>query len=317
MAAPAILMMGPTGAGKTAAAIGLAARLPVEIVSVDSAMVYRGLDIGTAKPGPELRAQAPHHLLDLCDPLERYSVGEFLRDAGVAMAAIRARDRVPLLVGGTMLYFRALQSGLAALPPAAPELRAALAARAASGGWPALHAELARVDPVAAARIRPRDAQRIQRALEVHAVTGRPLSELQREDLRGAAGGSYLKLVLAPADRAVLNAELAQRFDAMLAQGFVAEVEGLYGRGDLDPQLPALRAVGYRQLWAHVAGDTDLATARVQAIAATRQLARHQLTWLRAEPAAEWFDARAAGLDERLLARVTACWERGRARPLC
>jgi len=312
MASPAILLMGPTGAGKTAAAVALAAHFPLEIVSVDSAMVYRGLDIGTAKPGPELRARAPHHLIDLCDPLHRYSVGEFLHDAAAAMAAIRARGRVPLLVGGTMLYFRALQSGLAALPSAAPELRAAIAARAAASGWPALHDELARTDPAAAARIRPRDAQRIQRALEVHALTGRRLSELQREDLRGAAGGTYLKLVLAPTDRAALNADLAQRFDAMLAQGFVAEVEALYRRGDLDRELPALRAVGYRQLWAHLAGESDLASAREQSIAATRQLARRQLTWLRAEPAAEWFDARAATLGEQLLARVAACWERVR-----
>ena len=313
MAASAILLMGPTGAGKTAAAVALAARLPVEIVSVDSAMVYRGLDIGTAKPGPELRARAPHHLIDLCDPLHRYSVGEFLRDAATATAAIRARGRVPLLVGGTMLYCRALQSGLAALPPAAPELRAALAARAAGEGWPALHAELARVDPASAARIRPRDAQRIQRALEVHALTGRPLSELQREDLRGASGDSYLKLVLAPADRTALNADLERRFDAMLAQGLVAEVEALWRRGDLEADLPALRAVGYRQLWAHLAGEFDLASARERAIAATRQLARRQLTWLRAEPAAEWFDAGAAGLEERLLARVAAVGEPGRS----
>jgi tRNA dimethylallyltransferase len=316
MAGPAILLMGPTGAGKSAAAVALAARLPLEIVSVDSAMVYRGLDIGTAKPGPELRARAPHHLLDLCDPLHRYSAGEFLRDAAAVMTAIRARGRVPLLVGGTMLYFRALQSGLAALPPAAPELRAAIAARAAASGWPALHEELARIDPAAAGRIRPRDAQRIQRALEVHALTGRPLSELQREDLRGAARGEYLKLVLAPVDRAALNADLAARFDAMLAQGLVAEVEALHRRGDLDAQLPALRAVGYRQLWAHLAGESDLARARDQSIAATRQLARRQLTWLRAEPAAEWFDARSATVGERLLERVTAWGERGPQGPL-
>ena len=317
MAASAILLMGPTGAGKTAAAVALAARVPLEIVSVDSAMVYRGLDIGTAKPGPELRARAPHHLIDLCDPLHRYSVAEFLHDAATTIAAIRARGRVPLLVGGTMLYFRALQSGLAALPPAAPGLRAALAARAASDGWPVLHAELARVDPASAARIGPRDAQRIQRALEVHALTGRPLSELQREDLRGASGDEYLKLVLAPADRAALNAGLERRFDAMLAQGFVAEVEALWRRGDLAADLPALRAVGYRQLWAHLAGNCNLATARDRAIAATRQLARRQLTWLRAEPAAEWFDAGAPGLEERLLARVAAIGAPGPSGPLC
>ncbi|HUO96489.1 MAG TPA: tRNA (adenosine(37)-N6)-dimethylallyltransferase MiaA [Steroidobacteraceae bacterium] len=286
--ARAILLMGPTGAGKTDAALALAARLPVEIVSVDSAMVYRGLDIGTAKPDAAARARVPHHLIDIRDPAERYSVAEFVRDATQAIAAVAARGRSALLVGGTMLYFRALQSGLAALPAADQGLRAELALRARAEGWPALHAELARVDPAAAARIRPNDAQRIQRALEVYRLTGRPLSEAQRQDLKGAAGGGFLKLVLAPPERATLSARLEARFDAMLAAGLLAEVEALKRRGDLDAELPALRAVGYRQLWAHLEGACDLRTARELAIRATRQLAKRQYTWLKSEPAAEW-----------------------------
>jgi tRNA dimethylallyltransferase len=300
----AILLMGPTGAGKTDAALALAERLPLEIVSVDSAMVYRGLDIGTAKPAAALRARVPHHLIDIRDPAERYSAGEFLRDASAAMQAIHARGRLPLLVGGTMLYFRALQSGLAALPAADPALRAALEARARATGWPALHEELAQVDPAAARRIRPNDAQRIQRALEVHALTGRPLSELQRQDLRGAPGGEYLKLVLAPAGRAELDADLERRFDAMLGAGLVAEVEALYRRGDLDPELPALRAVGYRQLWGYLAGRCDLATARAEALRATRQLAKRQYTWLRAEPGVDRIAGRGAAAAAELARRI-------------
>jgi tRNA dimethylallyltransferase len=302
----AILLMGPTGAGKSEAAVHLAERLPVEIVSVDSAMVYRGLDIGTAKPDAATRARLPHHLIDIRDPAERYSAGEFVRDARAAMAEIRRRGHVPLLAGGTMLYFRALQAGLAALPAASPEVRADLAARARRDGWPALHAELARVDPAAAARIRPRDAQRIQRALEVYALTGTPLSELQREDLRGATGDEYLALVLAPAERAALEAGLERRFDAMLAAGLLAEVEALYRRGDLGRELPALRAVGYRQLWAHLAGECDLETARRDAIRATRQLAKRQYTWLRGEPRATWVAAGTAGALDELIGRIRA-----------
>ncbi len=296
--------MGPTGAGKTDAALALAERLPVDIVSVDSAMVYRALDIGTAKPPAALRARVPHALIDIRDPAERFSVGEFLREATLAIAASHARGRMPLLVGGTMLYFRALQSGLAELPCADPALRAALNARGAEEGWPALHAELARIDPAAALRIRPQDAQRIQRALEVHALTGTALSTLQRENLRGAALASCLTLVLAPAERATLGARLELRFDAMLRAGFLAEVAALRARGDLDPSLPSMRAVGYRQLWAHLAGEVDLDGARAAALKATRQLAKRQFTWLRAEPGASWLDGGAEGVLDRLLARV-------------
>jgi tRNA dimethylallyltransferase len=300
----AILLMGPTGAGKSDAALALAERLPVEIVSVDSAMVYRGLDIGSAKPDAATRARVPHHLVDIRDPAERYSAGEFVREAGELLAAIVARGRVPLLVGGTMLYFRALQAGLATLPPADPAIRAALAARAAAEGWPALHAELATRDPEAAARIRPADGQRIQRALEVLAITGTPLSVLQREDLRRAPGAGHLKLVLAPPERSALDATLAARFDAMLAAGFLDEVRRLRARGDLDAELPALRAVGYRQLWRHLAGDCDLATARTEAVHATRQLAKRQYTWLRAEPDAAWIGARGEAAVAALAERI-------------
>ena len=307
--------MGPTAAGKTDAALALAARLPVEIVSVDSAMVYRGLDIGTAKPARELRLRVPHHLIDLCDPSERYSAGAFLRDASRVMAEIRGRGRLPLLVGGTMLYFRALELGLAALPSADAAIRARLAARAAATGWSRLHAELAIVDAAAAARIRPTDGQRIQRALEVHELTGRPLSELQREPRQGAIGGEYLKLVLAPPERTALDALLERRFDAMLAAGFVAEVEALHRRGDLEPALPALRSVGYRQLWMHVGGSCDLASARTAAIQATRQLAKRQYTWLRAERAAGWVEAQRAGVEDELCRRVDQ-WANSGAGPV-
>jgi tRNA dimethylallyltransferase len=306
-----IFLMGPTGCGKTVLAVTLAERLPVEIVSVDSAMVYRGLDIGTAKPDRELLARAPHHLIDLCDPSEAYSAGAFVRDAERAISDIRNRGRIPLLVGGTMLYFRALAAGLAALPARDPELRRALDARAAREGWPALHAELARTDPAAAARIAPTDAQRIQRALEVHAVTGRPISHSYRADWRQDPGRNSLRLVLAPRDRVWLHERLARRLESMMERGFLAEVQGLYARGDLSPTHAAIRAVGYRQLWAHIAGEDSLDRARSRALTATRQLAKRQLTWLRAEPEALWYDAAAAATTEDVLEQVRT-WALGR-----
>jgi len=309
---PAILLMGPTGSGKTDLAASLVARLPLEIVSVDAAMVYRGMDIGTAKPTPDLLARAPHRLIDLIDPLESYSAARFLADAASAMAEIAARGRVPLLAGGTMLYFRALQSGLAKLPAADATIRRRLEARAEVEGWPALHAELARLDPATAARVRPGDRQRIQRALEVIERSGRPLSVQLAEDLRGAAHRDDLPLVLAPADRSRLYGRIAARFESMLRLGFVDEVRRLRARGDLHAGLPSMRLIGYRQLWQHLAGESSLAQASDQAVAATRQLARRQLTWLRAEPRAEWYDADGPGLQERIAGRV-AEWlqERG------
>ena len=288
--APVLLLSGPTGAGKTDWAIRLAESAPVEIVSVDSALVYRGLDIGTAKPAREVRARIPHHLIDICDAAESYSAGRFVGDALECIRDIHARRRVPLLVGGTMLYVRSLLDGLAALPAASPRLRRELDARAARAGWPALHAELARLDPAAAARIAPNDAQRIQRALEVRHATGRPISELQRARTSPLAPYSVRYWMLSPPDRAVLHQRLAGRFEAMMAMGFLDEVRGLRDRGDLTSAHSSMRAVGYRQLWAHLEGRYGLAEAGRRALAATRQLAKRQLTWMRAESRGEWLD---------------------------
>jgi tRNA dimethylallyltransferase len=304
MDAPVILLMGPTGAGKTDVALELAATLPVELVSVDSAMVYRGMDIGTAKPDADTLARFPHHLVDVADPAERYSAGRFLEDAAAAMAAIRARGRVPLLVGGTMLYFRALQSGLAEMPQADPALRRRIDERAAREGWPALHAELSRVDPAAAARIQPRDRQRLQRAFEILELTGRPPSAHWQQSLRSGSRPGDLKLVLAPADRGALGARIEQRFSRMMELGFLGEVRRLYQRGDLGLELPSIRAVGYRQLWDHLEGRCGLDEAARRAVTATRQLAKRQLTWLRAEPQAGWYEPRDPASQDRLRTRV-------------
>jgi tRNA dimethylallyltransferase len=286
MATAAICLMGPTASGKTALAVALARRFPVAVISVDSAMVYRGLDIGTGKPDRALQAEVPHALIDVRKPEETYSAGEFVRDARAAMAAASAAGRVPLLVGGTHLYFRSLVAGIAPLPNADPAVRAALDADAERRGWPALHADLARADPAAAARIGPNDRQRIQRALEVLALTGQPLSRHWAEAASGGTSG-LVRFALLPTDRAELHRQIEARLDAMLAAGFVAEVADLARRPGLQagPRggLPALRAVGYRQLWEHVTAAVPLDVARGQALAATRQLARRQLTWLRSE----------------------------------
>jgi tRNA dimethylallyltransferase len=290
----AIFLMGPTAAGKTALACALSERFALDIVSVDSALVYRGLDIGTAKPDPATRARFPHRLIDIRDPAEPYSAAEFAADAEREMAAVAARGRVPLLVGGTGLYFRALQQGLSELPEADPALRARLAAEAATQGWGALHARLAALDPAAAARIRASDPQRIQRALEVIAITGRPLSAQQGAPRRRFPY-RVLKLALIPAERTALHARIAERFAAMLAHGLLDEVRRLHARGDLGPDLPALRAVGYRQAWQFLDGAFDEAEFRDRAVFATRQLAKRQLTWLRGELDARAFDPFAAG----------------------
>jgi tRNA dimethylallyltransferase len=302
---PAIFLMGPTASGKTAVAVDLVRRLPLEIISVDSALVYRGMDIGTAKPDAELLRAAPHRLIDIRDPAEPYSAAEFRRDALAAMADIRAQGRIPLLVGGTFLYFRALQQGLSRMPAADPAIRARLEAEAQEDGLQRLHARLAQVDPEAAARIHATDPQRIQRALEVYEATGQPLSAWHAQGRAGAFPWRVLKLALLPADRAVLHARIEARFRAMLAAGFVEEVRGLYARSDLHRELPALRAVGYRQAWAWLAGETGYEEMQQRAIVATRQYARRQLTWLRGETGIERFSVEAEPRAGLLAQRVT------------
>ena len=290
-----IALMGPTASGKSAYALDLAERLDGEIVSVDSVLVYRGLDIGAAKPTHAEQARVPHHLMDVRDPWQPYSAAEFAADAGVAIDDIVARGKLPILAGGTGLYFRAALEGLAAMPEADIAQRAAITAEAAILGWSGMHEALARVDPAAAKRIHATDAQRIQRALEVYRLSGRAISEWQRDAKQQTSRWNVLKLVLAPPDRAVLHARIEQRFDAMLADGFMDEVHALRGLPELAAQavpleLPSVRAVGYRQAWLWLDGDGDAALFRERAIAATRQLAKRQFTWLRGELDARWFD---------------------------
>ncbi len=297
-------LAGPTASGKTAAALAVADALPVEIVSVDSALVYRGMDIGTAKPDAAERARVPHHLIDLIEPTDAYSAAQFVADARALIDAVHARGRWPLLVGGTMLYFKALVDGLDPMPAADPAIRAALDAEALERGWPALHAELARVDPATAARLPPGDSQRIQRALEVYRATGRPLSSFHQAAARAGALRDGLLIALEPADRGWLHQRIAQRFDHMLAAGFVDEVRRLRARGDLHAGLPSMRCVGYRQAWECL--DTgDLAPLRERGIAATRQLAKRQLTWLRGM-ARDVVACDAPDAERRVLAQVVA-----------
>jgi len=305
---PVILLMGPTAAGKTDLALDLAAEFPVEIVSVDSAMVYRGLDIGSGKPSREVLTRVPHHLVDILDPFERYSAGRFVRDAHRLIGEIAARGNVPLLVGGTMLYFKALTHGIAELPEADATVRAELAARAAEIGWSGLHGELNRIDPSAAKRILPNDAQRIQRALEVHRLTGRRLSELQAEAVRQSpTKKNFVPLVWSPADRSILYDRIGERFARMVDTGFLREVQSLFARKDLSRDLPALRAVGYRQLYEYCSGETALDEAIRRGIVATRHLARRQLIWLRAGSGFEWFDALELSAFGRIKARIAEC----------
>jgi len=297
---PCVALAGPTASGKTAGALAIAAALaaqqqPAEIISVDSALVYRGMDVGTAKPSPDELAAVPHHLIDIRDPLHAYSAAEFVQDTTRLVAEIRARGAIPLLVGGTMLYFKALFDGIDDMPAADPVVRARLEAQAAEQGWPALHAELARVDPITAARLAPADSQRIQRALEVWQVSGQPLSSFHKtkgatSTSAGVAPEHFFSLE--PENRAWLHQRIAQRFDAMLHAGLIDEVRHLRARGDLHPDLPSMRCVGYRQVWqaldaqAHLPEGTPLNTTllREQGIAATRQLAKRQITWLRSMP---------------------------------
>jgi tRNA dimethylallyltransferase len=279
----ALFLMGPTASGKTGVAVELVRRLPLEIISVDSALIYRGMDIGTAKPDAATLRAAPHRLIDICDPSETYSAAQFRRDALEHMDDIRRRGRLPLLVGGTMLYFRALEQGLSNLPPADQRVRAELEAQAADIGWPAMHARLRRVDPVAAARIHPNDPQRIQRALEVYEVGGVAMSDLYAAGREMSCSWRYLKIALVPDDRAVLHRRIEQRFRGMLENGFLDEVRRLHARGDLGADLPSMRAVGYRQAWAYLEGNLSAAEWVENAMSATRQYAKRQMTWLRSE----------------------------------
>ncbi len=293
--------MGPTASGKSALAMALADALPCEIISVDSALVYRGLDIGAAKPSAAERTRVPHHLIDIRDPSEPYSAAQFRSDALAAMAACTRAGRLPLLVGGTMLYFRALEHGLSELPRADAALRARISAEAGSLGWAVLHARLARVDPDAAQRIHPNDPQRIQRALEVYELTGQTLSALQGRLPQPGLPWRVLKLAVAPAERARLHERIAVRFHAMLEAGLVAEVAALRARGDLTHELPAVRAVGYRQVWEYCEGRYSQEDMTRRAIQASRQLAKRQLTWLRAMRDLVWFDSDAPNLASQVL----------------
>ena len=297
--------MGPTASGKSTLATTLASRFPVEIVSVDSAQIYRGMNIGTAKPSTAQRAAVPHHLIDIIDPTEAYSAARFREDALRLTGEISARGRIPLLVGGTMLYFKALREGLSELPESEADVRAQLDAEAATRGWPALHAELANVDPQTAARLKPTDAQRIQRALEIFRVTGKPMSQLLGR--RNSAGFPFrlIGIALVPSDRGALHRRIEERFDAMLKGGLVEELRALRERYALRPSLPSMRCVGYRQAWQFLEGEIDRDELRNRGIFATRQLARRQLTWLRTTPA-ENFEC----LAPRLFPAVAAFVER-------
>lgn len=297
---PAIFLMGPTASGKTDLAVELVRRLPLEIISVDSAMIYRGMDIGTAKPDAATLAEAPHRLIDILDPAESYSAARFREDALKQMAEITAAGRIPLLVGGTMLYYRALQQGMAVLPEADPSVRARLEVEAEERGWQALHERLAEVDPVSAQRIHPNDPQRLQRALEVYELSGRPLSRLWEEQRGEGLPYRLVKLVVAPDDRPELHRRIALRFEKMLQQGLLEEVEALYQRGDLGPELPSIRCVGYRQVWQYLMGELSREAMSEKGIVATRQLAKRQFTWLRSEQNLHWF----ATFDYRLVEKV-------------
>lgn len=303
-----VALAGPTASGKTAAALAIARVRPLEIVSVDSALVYRGMDIGTAKPTLAERAEVPHHLIDIRDPRESYSAAAFVQDARQLIAEISARGRLPLLVGGTMLYFKALADGIDAMPPADPEVRKRLEVDAAALGWPAMHARLAEVDAVTAGRLAPNDSQRIQRALEVWHTSGQPLSRFHGAGNAGAVSGGWpaaALLSLEPTDRAWLHERIAARFDAMLAAGFIAEVQALRARGDLVADLPSMRCVGYRQAWEALDGARPIVELRERGIAATRQLAKRQITWLRSMPQRRVIAAEAPDAIDQVLRQVT------------
>jgi tRNA dimethylallyltransferase len=286
----AIFLMGPTASGKTALAINLRKTLPVELISVDSALIYRGMDVGTAKPTEQEQALAPHRLLDLLDPAQAYSAADFRRDALAEMAEITAAGRIPLLVGGTMLYFKALLEGLSPLPSADQEVRAKIEQQAAEQGWDALHRQLEQIDPVAAARIHPNDPQRLSRALEVFFISGKTLTELTQTSGE-ALPYQVHQFAIAPASRELLHQRIEQRFHQMLASGFEAEVRALFARGDLHTEMPSIRCVGYRQMWSYLAGETSYDEMVYRGICATRQLAKRQMTWLRGWEGVHWLDS--------------------------
>ncbi|GGY11469.1 tRNA (adenosine(37)-N6)-dimethylallyltransferase MiaA [Paludibacterium paludis] len=311
---PVIALMGPTASGKTGLALSLARHFPIEIISVDSALVYRDMDIGTAKPSREERSVCPHHLIDIISPLEAYSAAQFHQDTTRLVSEIRARGKIPVLVGGTMLYFKALQEGLSDLPKADPELRRQLDEDAAREGWPALHARLAGLDPATAARLEPGDAQRIQRALEVCLLSGRPMSELLEKGREGAMPFTALPLVLVPEDRRWLHRRIAERFGLMLEQGFLEEMIRLRTRyPQLTPDLPSMRCVGYRQAWAYQEGEIDRQTFIDQGVAATRQLAKRQLTWARGMDLVP-LNAQSPDLEDTVL-RAVAAWVKDETLP--
>ena len=312
---PVVFLMGPTAAGKTEVATALAERGPFEIVSVDSALVFRHLDIGTGKPSSGVLARVPHRLVDIRNPDERYSAGEFRDDAMRAIADIRASGGVPLLVGGTGLYFRALEQGLAVLPPADAAVRAGIEREVARAGWPAMHARLAGIDPASAQRIHASDPQRIERALEVHALTGRPMSELLARGRRGALAGPVCRIVIEPSERSVLHRDIAARFMRMLDAGLIDEVRTLRRRWPLTARSASMRLVGYRQVWAHLEGACSRAQMTERAIAATRQLARRQLTWLRSDRTATRIDCHAPDAAERVAACAESFVERAARTP--
>ena len=301
---PLICIAGPTASGKSAVSMALAKELPIEIINMDSATIYRGMDIGTAKPDQHEQALVPHHLIDILDPSQSYSAAQFRQDALSCAQAIRARSHLPLLVGGTMLYYKVLSEGIDDLPQANEAIRQDIQAQAEMLGWPALHQALKDIDPITAARLAPNDSQRIGRALEVYRATGKPLSSLFGNKI--APSVPTVLVSLEPSDRHALHSRIEQRFDQMLEAGFVEEVQKLHARGDLHPGLPAMRCVGYRQLWDHIDGQCSLAEARTRGIAATRQLAKRQLTWLRSMSARHTIDCLSPDVSQQALAVVTA-----------
>jgi tRNA dimethylallyltransferase len=303
---PILCLMGPTASGKTPLAIEMVKRFPCEIISVDSAMVYRGMDIGTAKPDIEMLRIAPHRLIDIADPAEIYSAGQFRKDALQAIEEIISQKKIPLLVGGTMMYFKILQQGLATLPKADMQLRAELKARADKEGWASLHEFLSSVDEAAGKRINPNDSQRIQRALEVFLLTGKTMTAWQQQETSALSGYRVENIALAPVDRGILHERIATRFDQMLRVGLIDEVRRLYERGDLTPEFPSIRSVGYRQVWDYLAGVTNHEEMREKAIIATRQLAKRQMTWLRSWPELQWLEAGTSHVLDIMARKVDA-----------